>query len=183
MLVALLYFLLDQGRTSSHSPTAHPHCCHGGVPRSCSAWRGDFKHGKALLHTTDNQKVPWAILQSFHEPELDKGRKTDQCKQRNTCLFAVPASPTEEWHSLMEARYSSYLTANSESPLMGLWVGGGYEWRESKSSAVWCAWNQLHLQIKHWQVCCCCRFWCDYCWNSAWEFWYQTSDCLISIIP
>lgn len=178
---------LTTGGPAARAQGAFPLLPRGCTPgAACSAYRGDFKQGKALFHTTGYQKVPWAILQSFHEPELDKERKADQHKQRNTRLSDTePASSfsTEERHCMMEARYRSYLAANSDSPLLDPGVGGGYEQTKGKRSTVWCAWNQLRLQIKHGQVCCCCRCWCDCCWNSAWEFWQQTSYCLISFIP
>lgn len=58
----------------------------------------------------------------------------------------------KEQHSMMEARSSSYLTAKSESPVMELEVGGDCEWGKSRRSSMWYGWNQLHLQIKHWQI-------------------------------
>lgn len=95
-------------------------------------------HVKAQLHTADTSK--------FHEPCFKTRcrnwtRKGKHHKQRNTCLFDIkPASSfsTKGQHCVMEARHSSYLTANSKPALMALGLGGWSEWGKQEKHSVMC---------------------------------------------
>ena len=65
VLAALLSFLLDQGRTRTQSPTVHPHCRHGDVPRDRLALPGEETSNKARLCST-----LWTT-RKFHEPSFN----------------------------------------------------------------------------------------------------------------
>ena len=117
-------------------------------------------HGKALLYDKDTTgKVHKSAFKTWGKKRTRKG---NQHNPRNTLLLDKKPAPLfsmKGQHRVRGARHKSSLTAPKKPPLLELGVGEQRKGGKKKRSALWCAWNHLHLQTEHQQNFCCFPVW------------------------
>ena len=111
---------------------------------------------KALLYDTDTSgKVHKSAFKTWGKKRTRKGNQHDP---RNTFLLDKKPAPffsMKRQHRVRGARHKSSLTAPKKPSFLELGVGEQCKGGKNKRSALWCAWNHLHLQTEHQQNFCC----------------------------